>query len=514
MLAFTVVPPVVSAQSGGQQTQPYYCWVTGLVADRAAGRDDASFGGARGYPFAAADRYVVEPPPGEHWYVHMSGSRENDLVKYDEPRRYGPLFGDLHNEAVREAGELGNRDCQYNAAVGIERLFYRTGDGVRLAPDLAGPGDCPLDLVDFEAYGVADGGDFEDYAGTWSDLYGYWGQDRALTDRVLWRPFARDASGNDGLIKPEAGYFIAGVSHTGRAALAEFLWQGDAGSGISAADFGDGSKIADWNADGAKHLTKIWGGVADDSLAWAFRSVAIPDDRPVQSLQAKWITGSSALGGDEVDQAKLLREQTAAQAELAARNVTRTGGGNEISQQVGQDTVYAISGTLTASGGAGTTTRAQFDSRQVAVTSTAQWTEVVNQEQDVASLAGQGRVDNCVVDSAGNCSVQPTTVDSDLGVQNLEGLGDTAGSLRPERYVDGDDDELHLVIVLRDQYRADFAWASVGRFGASPGLGERVGGGDAASLTRSHFWKSYLTAMPALPMALTYRRSMKAALII
>ena len=69
-----------------------------------------------------------------------------------------------------------------------------------------------------------------------------------------------------------------------------------------------------------------------------------------------------------------------------------------------------------------------------------------------------------------------------------------AGSLRLEQYVDGNDDELHIGIVLRDKYRADFARAGVGRFGASPGLGERVGGGDAASLTRSYFWKSYLTA--------------------
>ena len=500
LLILAVAPDSVGAQSDDRwadvSDSPYYCWVSGLVADDANGREDASFGGEGGYPFAYAHRYAVEVPEGEEWYVHQEGSDERFPDNYGVKRRYGPLFRDLYDEAARQAGRRGLSRCgelvEYH---GIDRLFYRTGTGVQLAPDHVDlNGKCPGDIVDWEAFRVQ-GGDFGDYAGTWSDMFGYWGWDGTLD---IWRPVSVPIRPNSG-IDQSKGFFIPGVSHDSPGAIADFMWRGYEGGLLDSGVFGDNSLIASWNSGGGSHLAGVYAGNVTDAenLAWSLRSVAIPDDRPVESVRAKWITSSSALGGDEVDQAKLLREQTAAQAELAARNVTRTGGGNEISQQVGQDTVYAISGTLTASGGAGTTTRAQFDSRQVAVTSTAQWTEVVNQEQDVASLAGQGRVDKCVVDSAGNCAVQPTIVDSDLGVQNLAGLEGTAGGLRPERYVDGPDDELHIVIDLRDKYRSDFVNVphvsySLPRFGTAPGWGSRVRGGD--DNYDPYFHKPFLTA--------------------
>lgn len=146
------------------------------------------------------------------------------------------------------------------------------------------------------------------------------------------------------------------------------------------------------------------------------------------------------------------------------------------------------------------------------VENTAVWYETNNGEVYNASLDGSGTIEECVAyDSGGACTAYgDRSVDGDLPVNELDQLaGGSGGSLRATRHANTDADRLEVAITLRQDYRqdlVDYDGHSFARFGAAPGLGERVlfdtddgGRGGVLSGSYGYYRQSYLSPPVSLP---------------
>ena len=495
------------AADGGVSSARHYCWVTGVIEDKQDKRvRDRSFGGGDGH--LATDAGWTQPSgDGFHAYTHQEGSD-------GEERRFGDWFDWVYQEALRNAaGRAQWQTCSNWLELGVERAFVRPtdGEGLLFAEDACAPGSPTGSddwVVDLSRYAMADDDkDFGDYAGGYGDMTRPWRKD-AKTGEL--RPVGVNEQVATGT--PDAGdtlsalpnpVVVAGVSHPTRAQLVDFLFFQDPPSG---------SDQDIWREVRGKATTDgdDWSGAYAANARWSTRSVGVLDGDVLESVQVRWIDPANPEGGDQVDPALLALQQQAAQADIAARQDRNAEGGNRVSYRTEEAQAYQINGNMRCSGNSCTTT---LDSQLTPVVNTAVWYDTNNGEVQNASLDDSGMIEECVgYDSAGNCTggYRNRPVGGDLPVNELDQLaGGSSSSLRATRHANTDADRLEVTLTLRQDYRQDLVdhhGVSFARFGAAPGLGERVvfdtdDGGRSGVLSGSYgyYRQSHLSPPVSLP---------------
>ena len=183
----------------------------------------------------------------------------------------------------------------------------------------------------------------------------------------------------------------------------------------------------------------------------------------ISSVSAQWVNLSNPLGGYDVDEVRVLREQQAAFADIGSSTHTIAAEGNRIITGAEEGTAIEISATMlgNCTGGATCSFSTDLVSAPTQVTTTVHAIDQTNLERFSNQVSiGARKIPNVDPDSPDDFLVLRTSVDGQSYLPLLSQNNDTLTVAIQE---DSDGDSLNVVIELDPTYRADHTW-DWGRF--------------------------------------------------